>query len=101
MSISDSAIHFLRWGVTAIIVAAVVLIGLRTLFNYMDLNPFSWSAVTVRRLTDPIIAPISEMIMIRRRSILSASTPAIGEKITRGNIPARKINAKSVAELVR
>ena len=58
MSLSESAIHFLRWGVTAIVVAAIVLIVLRTLFNYMDMNPFSWSAVTVRRLTDPIIAPV-------------------------------------------
>ena len=63
MSLSDSAIHFLRWGVTAIIVAAIVLIGLRTLFNYMDMNPFSWSAVTVRRLTDPIIAPMRRRLI--------------------------------------
>ena len=66
MSLSDSAIHFLRWGVTAIIVAAIVLIGLRTLFNYMDMNPFSWSAVTVRRLTDPIIAPIRRRLIALR-----------------------------------
>ena len=58
MSPIETAIHFLRWGVTAIIVAAIVLIVLRTLFNYMNLNPFSWSAVTIRRLTDSIIAPV-------------------------------------------
>jgi YggT family protein len=66
MSLSDSAIHFLRWGVTAIIVAAIVLIGLRTLFNYMDMNPFSWSAVTIRRLTDPIIAPMRRRLIALR-----------------------------------
>jgi YggT family protein len=66
MSLSDSAIHFLRWGVTAIIVAAIVLIVLRTIFNYMDMNPFSWSAVTVRRLTDPIIAPMRRRLMALR-----------------------------------
>lgn len=66
MSLSDSAIHFLRWGVTAIIVAAIVLIVLRTLFNYMDMNPFSWSAVTVRRLTDPIMAPMRRRLIALR-----------------------------------
>jgi YggT family protein len=71
MSLNESAIHFLRWGVTAIVVAAIVLIALRTLFNYMEMNPFSWSAVTVRRLTDPIIAPI------RRRLIALRIDPTI------------------------
>jgi YggT family protein len=66
MSLSESAIHFLRWGVTAIVVAAIVLIVLRTLFNYMDMNPFSWSAVTVRRLTDPIIAPVRRRLIALR-----------------------------------
>src|SRR6266536_2210795 len=66
MSLRDSAIHFLRWGVTAIIVAAIVLIVLRTLFNYVNMNPFSWSAVTVRRLTDPIIAPLRRRLMALR-----------------------------------
>jgi len=71
MSPIESAIHFLRWGVAAIIVAAIVLIVLRTLFNYLDMNPFSWSAVTVRRLTDPIIAPM------RRRLIAFRVDPTI------------------------
>jgi YggT family protein len=66
MSVSESAIHFLRWGVTAIIVAAIVLIALRTIFNYRDINPFSWSAVTVRRLTDPIIAPMRRRLIALR-----------------------------------
>ena len=72
MSLSESAIHFLRWGVTAIIVAAIVLIALRTLFNYMDMNPFSWSAVTVRRLTDPIIAPIRRRLIALRIDVTFA-----------------------------
>jgi YggT family protein len=71
MSPIEAAVHFLRWGVTAIIVAAIVIIVLRTLFNYGNMNPFSWSAVTVRRLTDPIIAPV------RRRLIAFRVDPAI------------------------
>jgi YggT family protein len=71
MSLSESVINILWWSVTAIVVAAIVLIVLRTLFNYMNVNPFSWSAVTVRRLTDPIIAPM------RRRLISLRIDPAI------------------------
>ena len=47
--------NFITYGVTAIVVAAIVLIVLRSLFNYMDVNPFKWSARTVRRVTDPVI----------------------------------------------
>jgi len=47
---------------TAIIVAAIVLIVLRSVFNYMDGNPFSWSAVTLRRSTEPILSPTRAML---------------------------------------
>src|SRR5437773_7235330 len=40
MSIIQSLILFIRWGVTAIIVAGIALILLRSLFNYLDVNPF-------------------------------------------------------------
>ena len=53
----------ITWGVTAIIVAAIVLIVLRSVFNYMDVNPFSWFAVTLRRATDPVISPVRRMLM--------------------------------------
>src|SRR3989442_6151431 len=63
MSIIQSLILFVRWGVTAIIVAGIALILLRSLFNYMDVNPFKWSARTIRRVTDPVIIPVRAMLM--------------------------------------
>jgi len=43
--------------VTAIAVI-IVLIVLRLIANQADLNPFGWSSITIRRLTDPIIGPV-------------------------------------------
>jgi len=66
MFVIQSLFLFITWGVTAMIVAAIVLILLRSLFNYMDVNPFNWSALTVRRLTDPVIAPVRRMLIAFR-----------------------------------
>jgi YggT family protein len=49
---------FINWAVIAIIVATITLIVLRLIANYADLNPFSWPALTIRRLTDPLIGPV-------------------------------------------
>ncbi len=57
---------FVRWGVTAVIIAGIVLILLRSLFNYVDVNPFTWHARNVRRATDPVIAPVRRMLMAFR-----------------------------------
>ena len=62
MFVLQSLFSFIRWGVTAIIVAAIVLIVLRSLFNYMDANPFSWLAVTLRRSTEPVLAPVRAVL---------------------------------------
>ena len=62
MLVIQSLFLFITWGVTAIIVAAIVLIVLRSVFNYMDGNPFSWSAVTLRRSTEPVLAPTRAML---------------------------------------
>jgi YggT family protein len=62
MQIISTLFLFITWGVTAVIVAAIVLIVLRSVFNYMDGNPFSWSAVTLRRSTEPILAPTRAML---------------------------------------
>ena len=56
MIVIRTIFQFVTWGVTAIIVAAIVLIVLRSIFNYLDVNPFSWLAVTLRRSTEPILA---------------------------------------------
>ena len=57
---------FIRWAVIAVIMAAIVLIILRSLFNYIDVNPFTWHARNVRRATDPVIAPVRRMLMAFR-----------------------------------
>jgi YggT family protein len=49
---------FLSW---ALITATAVIIGLillRLIANQADLNPFGWSSINIRRLTDPIIRPV-------------------------------------------
>jgi YggT family protein len=63
MALLASLYLFITWGVTGVIVAAIILIVLRSLFNYMDVNPFNWSALTVRRLTDPVIMPVRRVLV--------------------------------------
>src|SRR5258708_39671543 len=62
MQLISTLFQFISWGVTAIIVAAIVLIVLRSVFNYMDRNPFSWSAVMLRRSTEPVLTPVRAML---------------------------------------
>ncbi|HKO98193.1 MAG TPA: YggT family protein [Pyrinomonadaceae bacterium] len=59
-----SRIHwFLTWAVIATILTVMVLMILRLIANQVDLNPFSWSARTIRRLTDPMIDPVRRALM--------------------------------------
>jgi YggT family protein len=54
---------FINSAVVAIIVAVIVLVLLRLLANQADLNPFSWSSRTIRRLTDPFIVPMRRALV--------------------------------------
>ena len=54
---------FVTRAIVAITLAATGLILLRSLFNYLDTNPFTWKVRTVRRLTDPVIAPVRWMLI--------------------------------------
>jgi YggT family protein len=63
MLVMKSLFLFVTWGVTAIIVSAIVLIVLRSILNYMDVNPFSWLAVTLRRSTEPVLAPVRAILI--------------------------------------
>jgi YggT family protein len=62
--------------VVTAITLLVVLLLLLTLVNYADLNPFSRIALTVRRLTDPLVHPV------RRGLIRSGLDPKIAPLIT-------------------
>jgi YggT family protein len=64
MLIIYSIYLFIAYGVTAVIVGVVVLMLLRLLMNYADVNPFNRSAMMVRRLSDPLVNPV-------RRSLAS------------------------------
>lgn len=54
---------FISWLVIAAVVATIVLVLLRLLATYTDLNPFSWTALTIRRLTDPLVGPVRRALM--------------------------------------
>ncbi len=58
MIILERVYWFLNWAIIASIVGIIVLLVLRLIANQADLNPFSWSARTIRRLTDPFIGPV-------------------------------------------
>ena len=54
---------FVSWAVIVTIVAVIVLMLLRVIANQADLNPFGWSSLTIRRLTDPFIGPVRRALM--------------------------------------
>lgn len=56
----------IRWAITAMIMAGIALIIVRAVFNYIDVNPFTWHARNMRRATDPIIAPVRRMLIAFR-----------------------------------
>lgn len=63
MIIIERIYWFSSWLIIAAIVTVIVLMVLRLIANQLDLNPFSWSALTIRRLTDPFIAPMRRTLM--------------------------------------
>src|SRR5437899_11555000 len=77
MQILQTIDFFITSGMIAIIVAAIVLIFLRSLFKYMDVNPFPWSAITVKRLTDPVVLPVRRMLVAMRVDPMIAPIIAI------------------------
>lgn len=63
MPIIQSIASFITTGIIAVTVAAILLILLRSLFKYLDPNPFKWSVRTVGRLTDPVINSVRRMLI--------------------------------------
>lgn len=64
------------YAVTTVIVATIALMLLRLVVNYADLNPFTWFAINVRRLSDPLINPV------RRRLVSMGVEPKYAPLIT-------------------
>jgi YggT family protein len=54
---------FIDWAVIAVIVSVIVLVLLRLIANQAELNPFGWSSLTIRRLTDPLIGPVRRALV--------------------------------------
>jgi len=63
MIIIERIYWFTSWLLITAIVTMIVLMVLRLVANQLDLNPFSWSSLTIRRLTDPFIAPVRRALM--------------------------------------
>lgn len=64
MTLFDYLNYYITYAVAAIIMGIILLMLLRFIVNYTDMNPFSRTALTVRRLTDPLLMPV-------RRSLAS------------------------------
>lgn len=72
----QSLSYFVNVAIIGLIVAGIVLMVLRLLLNYADLNPFSRPVMTVRNLTDPFVNPV-------RRSLLNFGfTPNMAPLVT-------------------
>jgi len=63
MIVIERIYWFTSWVVITAIVTIIVLMVLRLIANQLDLNPFTWSSLTIRRLTDPFIAPMRRALM--------------------------------------
>ena len=63
MSLIQSITAFITAGIIIASAAGILLILLRSLFKYLELNPFKWSVRTVGRLTDPVIHPVRRLLI--------------------------------------
>lgn len=58
MFVIPRTLLFLSWAIQISVVAIIVLMILRLIGDAADLNPFSWAARTLRRLTDGFVVPV-------------------------------------------
>lgn len=63
MLIIQTIYTVITYAVAATIIAVIALMLLRLLLNYMDVNPFTWYAMSVRRFSDPFLNPVRRAIM--------------------------------------
>lgn len=63
MQIISRTFLFVNWAITAVIITIILLMVFRMIANWADLNPFGWSSLTIRRLTDPFIAPVRRALV--------------------------------------
>lgn len=63
MIIISRTLLFVNWAVSAVIIAAILLMVFRMIANYADLNPFAWTSLTIRRLTDSFVLPVRRALV--------------------------------------
>ncbi|MDX6611402.1 MAG: YggT family protein [Blastocatellia bacterium] len=63
MAILDLLGLIIYYVIVAIIVGVIVVVLLRVVVEYLDLNPFSWTKITVRRFSDPLVNPVRRGLM--------------------------------------
>jgi YggT family protein len=63
MLILSRTYWFLDSIVMALIVGIIALVLIRLIVNYANPNPFGWTAITIRRLTDPLIGPVRRALL--------------------------------------
>lgn len=54
---------FVSWAITLTILGIILVVLLRLIGNQVDLNPFGSISITLRRLTDPLIAPVRRVLI--------------------------------------
>ena len=63
MLIIQTVYVVIMYAVSAVIVGVIALMLLRLLLNYMDVNPFTWYARSVRDFSDPLLTPVRRAMM--------------------------------------
>ena len=63
MIIISRTLLFVSWAVSAVIIAVILLMVFRMIANYADLNPFAWTSLTIRRLTDSFVLPVRRALV--------------------------------------
>jgi YggT family protein len=59
----ETLLYFVNVAIIGLIVAAILLMLLRLVLNYADLNPFSRPVLLVRNLTDPFVNPVRRSLV--------------------------------------
>jgi YggT family protein len=54
---------FIQYAVAAVVLGVIVLMLVRLLLNFADLNPFSRPVIFMRRLSDPLINPVRRSLI--------------------------------------
>jgi YggT family protein len=57
-------LHWLIYqAIIIVIVAVIALVAVRLIVNKANPNPFGWTSLTIRRLTDPLIGPVRRTLV--------------------------------------